>query len=655
MPKRKPLADYLEQIKSALDKKELTQAKQLAEKALKKLPELFYTPYEEYLLCCRLGYIYHWFLDLSRSLDSYHKAYLIASKHRFALAHIVYTSYMMGYDFLILRNTNMALKQFEKVEEYYARHGDQSFPMDKATHLKTLIDLAYCYLLRNELGKAEEIIEMKLSQYVSSVPDKNFQINYKHLKGEYLMELKDYTGARKLFKECIKDDENSAYPSSTLDVKKHLATIDFIEGKVDDAIRRLQDVYKEAKQLGFNDVVCEAGLFLSKCYFSRGFPDKAEAVENRIKPLLATLDTSWLYEKMRDFVNLFRQSGPPKSAPDILAYTINHRYETSLCKEVVIGKSDAMHEVYQLIEKIAPTDLPILIQGETGTGKELIANAIHQNSPRANKPYLPFNCGVFPETLIESHLFGHTKGAFTGAIEEKKGYIELASGGTLFIDEIANMSPSMQQKLLRILEEKLLWRVGDSKPIPINTRFIFASNQDIEQMVKRKLFREDLFYRINTIVINLPPLRDRKDDIPLLFQHFLKKYAPSSMRNSECGMGNEKFSIPQSTLHILMNYPWPGNVRELENEIKRICALYPDAKVIEESMLSNPIQNYIPLVSLSSENKAKIKELTDRYHKNLITGVLHDCNGNINQTAKYLGYSRRGLYKRMSQLKIVSK
>ncbi|MBI4833971.1 MAG: sigma 54-interacting transcriptional regulator [Planctomycetes bacterium] len=641
MLKRSPLSDYLEQIKSLFDKKEITKAKRLAEKALKKLPDLSYTPYEEYLLHCRLGSVYHWLLDLSRSLDSFHKAYLVSSRNHLSLPYIVYTSYMMGYDFLLLRNANMALKQFEKVEAYYAKHGDQSFPMDKATHLKTLVDLAYCYLLKNDLAKVEAIIDKKLSRYGVSSTDKNFQINYKHLKGEYLMALKDYIGARNLFLECIKDDSNSEYPSSTLDVKKHLATIDFIEGKLDDAIQRSQGILKEAKRLGFNDVVCEAGLFLSKCYFSKGLTGKSEAIENRIKPLLAVLDTSWLYEKMRDFVNLFRQSPPSKSVSDILVYTINRRYETSLCKEIVIGKSAVMQEVYQLIEKIAPTDLPILIQGETGTGKELIANTIYQNSLRTKAPWLAFNSGAMPETLIESGLFGHTKGAFTGAIEEKKGYIELASKGTLFLDEIGNMSPSMQQKLLRVLEEKLLWRVGASKPIPVDTRFIFASNQDIEQMVNNKLFRKDLFYRVNTIVINLPPLRDRKDDIPLLFQQFVKKY---SLPNHTTPV------ISSGALAFLNAYAWPGNVRELENEIKRICVLYPDAGVIEEHMLSEIFRNYKPTspVSVISHIGLTLKEM----ERNTIEDALKRCNGNMSKTAKQLGLTRAGLYRKIKRLGI---
>ncbi|MBI4833523.1 MAG: sigma 54-interacting transcriptional regulator [Planctomycetes bacterium] len=642
--KKANLSNYLELIKSFLDKKEITKAKRLAEKALKKLPDLSYTPYEEYLLHCRLGYIYQWRLELSHSLDSFHEAYLISSKNHLSLPHIIYTSYMLGYDFLLLRNTNMALKKFEKVEEYYAKHGTKSFPMDENTYLKTLIDLGYCYLLKNELDKVEEIIEKKLSKYSISQSDKKFQINYKHLKGEYLMALKNYPGARKLFQECIKEDSNSEYPSSTLEVKKHLATIDFIEGKLDDAIQCSQGILKEAKQLGFNDVVCEAGLFLSKCYFSKGLPDKSEAIENRIKPLLATLDTSWLYEMMRDFVSLFRQSTSSKTAPDILVYAINNRYKTSPCKEIVIGNSIVMHEVYQLIEKIAPTDMPVLIHGETGTGKELIAHIIHTDSLRGKHSCLAFNCGAIPETLIESGLFGHTKGAFTGAIEDTKGYIELASGGTLFIDEISNMSSSMQQKLLRVLEEKLLWRIGASKSIPVNTRFVFASNQNIEQMVKQKLFREDLFYRINTIVINLPPLRDRKEDILLLAQHFLQKCLPTNKKLPE---------IPADTSELLINYPWPGNVRELENEMKKICVLFPDTKTITPSMLSETIQNYKEPYHKDNENaNHSLKVMTDNFQRDIIIGIMRKFDANISKTAHYLGYERRYLYKKMKQLKI---
>jgi transcriptional regulator with PAS, ATPase and Fis domain len=298
-------------------------------------------------------------------------------------------------------------------------------------------------------------------------------------------------------------------------------------------------------------------------------------------------------------------------------------------------------EIYNLIEKIAPTDLPVLIQGKTGTGKELVARVLHYRSLRKDKLWLVLNCSAVPETLLENELFGHTKGAFTDAHNDKKGYIELASEGTLFLDEIGNMSSNMQQKLLRVLEEKQVWRLGAEKPVPINTRFIFASNRNIEELVKVKKFREDLYYRMNTIVITLPPLRDRKDDIPLLINHFLAKYSrPSSL----------VLSLSSEALKLLVDYPWPGNVRELENEIKRICALYPNAITITKSMISENIINRISPLSITGNQS--MKELTDSLHRNLIQDALKKSNGNISETARLLGCDRAGLYKKIKQLKI---
>jgi transcriptional regulator with PAS, ATPase and Fis domain len=312
-------------------------------------------------------------------------------------------------------------------------------------------------------------------------------------------------------------------------------------------------------------------------------------------------------------------------------------------------------EVLQLVEKIAPTDLPILIQGETGTGKELIARAIHQNSLRSKNKWFTTNCGALPETLLENELFGHIKGAFTDAKEDKKGYIELASEGTLFLDEISEMSSAMQQKLLRVLEEKLVWRVGAEKPIQVNTRFVFASNQNIEELVKTKKIREDLYYRINTIVITLPSLRERKEDIPLLVNHFLKITDESEVkplqdkRSPDTHRGKE---INEEVLKLLMNYNWPGNVRELENEIERICALYHGSRQITEAMLSENIKNYAFCTPSQSGNELTLKELKKLSERNIIIDALKKCNGNITKTARQLGCLRQHLQLKIRQLKI---
>jgi len=252
----------------------------------------------------------------------------------------------------------------------------------------------------------------------------------------------------------------------------------------------------------------------------------------------------------------------------------NLQKENILLKQVVrdryhlgniIGQSPKMVALYDLLEKVSPTKTNILITGESGTGKELVAKAIHYNSPRKEKPFVTLNCGAIPETLIESELFGHMKGAFTDAIATKKGLFEVADEGTIFLDEISELPLLMQVKLLRVLQDKEFKRVGGTEDIRVDVRIISATNKDLEEAVREKRFREDLFYRLNVIQIKLPPLRDRKDDIPILTSHFLKKYSEELNKNI--------LKISPETLQILFHYEYPGNVRELQNIIERAVAL----------------------------------------------------------------------------------
>jgi len=231
----------------------------------------------------------------------------------------------------------------------------------------------------------------------------------------------------------------------------------------------------------------------------------------------------------------------------------------------LIGNSSQMQSVFKMIERVADTDSTILILGESGTGKELVARALHFNSRRQFAPFVPINCSALPENLLESELFGHCKGAFTGAINDKKGLFQEADGGTIFLDEIGTMPPVLQSRLLRVLQEKEVRRVGDNVPVSVNVRVLAATNEPLEQKVKEGGFREDLYYRLNVIPITLPPLRDRKDDVPVLTVHFLReKVDPRS--------GN-MFQITRRALEVLGLHDWPGNVRELENAIERACAL----------------------------------------------------------------------------------
>ena len=639
-------------MKSAKAKKEWPQEKKYGEIALKKLPRLSYSPLEEYTLYCGLANAYGHTAEYFRSVDACYKADLIASKNNFAPVRRIFVSYTIGCNFLFMRNLNQALPHYRKVKEHYEKYRDDTSAINKQVYFYALIGLGYCYLYKSDLVKAREIIEEQLSGLLPAITDKDLQQNYYHLKGEYLMALKKYAQSREAFQKSAEIIGSDNFSSPIAEIKIHLAELDILDGNIESAIKISETLLKDTQKLKLNRLFCEAGLLLSKSYSLNKMPDKAVSVERKIKPLLCKMDVTWLYEKTREYEELLRNLNQSKDniMPTILSLTSSKYGEKPESEYTIIGNSNPMVEIFGLIEKIAPTDLPVLIQGETGTGKELIARAIHGNSERKGKPLLTLNCGAIAETLLENELFGHAKGAFTDAQGDRKGYIELASDGTLFLDEISEMSPNMQQKLLRVLEEKQIWRLGAEKPIPIDTRFIFASNKDIEEMVSGKLFRKELFYRINTIVINLPPLKDRKDDIPLLAKHFLFKYSGKT-HDSQLSTYNS-IELSPDALDLLIKYGWPGNVRELENEIKRICALYSNDKFIREEMLSETIRNYAPAVLPHGKNDLKLKELKKQYERNVIMETLKKCNGNITQTARQLGCLRQHLQLKIRNFKI---
>jgi len=258
----------------------------------------------------------------------------------------------------------------------------------------------------------------------------------------------------------------------------------------------------------------------------------------------------------------------------ILKKVVRDRYHF----ENIIGQSPKMLELYDLLEKVSPTKTNILITGESGTGKELVAKAIHYNSSRKEKPFVTLNCGAIPESLIESELFGHMKGAFTDAISTKKGLFEVADEGAIFLDEISELPLLMQVKLLRVLQDKEFKRVGGTEDIRVDVRIISATNKDLEEAVREKRFREDLFYRLNVIQIKMPPLRERREDIPLLGNHFLKKYSDD--------LDKHITKISPEALRILMNYDFPGNVRELQNIIERAVALEATSELTWQNLTS---------------------------------------------------------------------
>lgn len=243
--------------------------------------------------------------------------------------------------------------------------------------------------------------------------------------------------------------------------------------------------------------------------------------------------------------------------------------------ENIIGRSKNMRQIFSMIETVAPSDATILVRGETGTGKELIAAAVHNISPRQNGPFIKLNCAAISETLLESELFGHEKGAFTDAKEMRKGRFELADGGTLFLDEIGDITASLQVKLLRILQEQEFERVGGTKTVKTNVRLVAATNRNLEEMVKKGEFREDLFYRLNVIPLNLPPLRERYEDIQLLIEHYLKKYMKTH---------HKKMHFSKASLELLLEYPWPGNIRELQNTMERVVLICPEGELAPEML-----------------------------------------------------------------------
>ncbi len=319
----------------------------------------------------------------------------------------------------------------------------------------------------------------------------------------------------------------------------------------------------------------------------------------------------------------------------LLKQQLEDRYRTI----EIIGKSPQMREVLETIENISDTNATVLIQGASGTGKEVIARLIHSKSRRRNKAFIAANCAAIPRELLESELFGHEKGAFTGAIYSKKGRFELANGGTLFLDEVAAMSLDIQVHLLRVLQEREFRRVGGSQLIKIDVRVIAASNKNLEEEVKKGNFREDLFYRLNVIPIFLPCLRDRKEDIPLLAEFFLKKYG------MESGRGEKK--LANETMELLQKYDWPGNVRELENLIERLVIL-SKGNIISPDKLPGSIKKS----STNYFNFYTFDKPIEEIEKNYISSVLKSNNYNISRAAKILGIERMTLYNKMKKYKI---
>lgn len=301
----------------------------------------------------------------------------------------------------------------------------------------------------------------------------------------------------------------------------------------------------------------------------------------------------------------------------------------------MIGKSKPMQELYSLLDKIKSAESTVLIQGENGTGKELIAKAIHYNSPRKDKSFVIQNCSAFNDNLLESELFGHVKGSFTGAIKDKKGLFELAHKGTFFLDEIGDTSPTMQVKLLRVLQEGTFTPVGSTEPRRVDVRIIAATNRDLKEMVEKGTFREDLYYRLNVINLRVPPLRERKEDIPILIEHFMGKSQPE---------GAERKIITKRALEKLYDHAWPGNIRELQNEIERLVVLAGSEVKISAEMLSSRIMEDTNKAKVQGTRlQGKLKDALEELEIEMIREGLRRTGWNKSKLAKELGISRAGL------------
>jgi two-component system response regulator AtoC len=357
-----------------------------------------------------------------------------------------------------------------------------------------------------------------------------------------------------------------------------------------------------------------------------GYPTIDNAI-NCIK--LGALDYLVKPFRLDDLEAVLKKAIAPK-APASDLNTHEHGLQIDSQKDLIIGNSRPMRQIFEKILKVAPTTSTVLITGESGTGKELVARAIHLNSDRKNREFVAVDCSSLVETLLESELFGHVKGSFTGAHQTKHGFFELANHGTFFFDEIANLSPNIQGKLLRVIQEREFMKVGDKEKIRLDIRIISASNKNLEESVRSGDFREDLYYRLSVVPIHIPPLRNRKEDIPLLINHFLKKFTNK--------MEKPLPEVSQEAMEILIEYAWPGNVRELEHTIERILIL-EDTDTIRPIDLPSFISQRQGEFQMFSEDPFSLEELEKKY----IRFVLRRTKGRKSQAADILGINRKTL------------
>ncbi|MBL7959544.1 sigma-54-dependent Fis family transcriptional regulator [bacterium] len=305
----------------------------------------------------------------------------------------------------------------------------------------------------------------------------------------------------------------------------------------------------------------------------------------------------------------------------------------------IVGRSEPVKRVFDWIDRVAQEDSTVLIEGESGTGKELVARALHSKSPRRDRPFIKVNCGALSDSLLESELFGHEKGAFTGAVRRKKGRFELADGGSIFLDEIGDISASMQVKLLRVLQEREFERVGGEETLSVNVRVISATHRQLSKLIHEEKFREDLYYRLRVIPIALPPLRERKEDIPALVEHFLKKYADNKSAKPK--------TIDPTGLELFSHYSWPGNIRELQNLVERLCVISQGSQ-IEDALIVQHLGGSVNNFTNGLEHLS-LDEALANFEKNLIVHALKKSDHVKNRAAKLLGIRTSSLYYKMEK------
>jgi len=375
-----------------------------------------------------------------------------------------------------------------------------------------------------------------------------------------------------------------------------------------------------------------------------GFGTVKDAVEAIKRGATDFITKPFQFEELRHVLDVALEQRRLKSENAYLRSQLEQRYRF----EGIVGRSRVMRDLFQLLETVAATSSTILITGETGTGKEMVARAIHHNSPRRGQRFVALNCSAIPETLLEAEIFGHVRGAFTGAVESRQGRIEQANRGTLFLDEVGTMSTALQMKLLRVLQEREFERVGDSHSIKVDVRVIAATNTDLGRMVADGRFREDLYYRLNVIPMKLPPLRDRKEDVPLLVNHFLERYC------REVAPSRPLMTVSQQAMRRLMAYGWPGNVRQLENAIERAVALGAGRTQIELGDLPPEVQEAaetaLPREFLLPDDGIDFQAYIRTIERELIGQALDRVQGNRGHAARLLNLKRTTLVEKLKRL-----